>query len=847
MKAKHEFKVIPRFPEKLKPLKRLAYNVAFSWQSDIRDLFQRIDPRLWVETGNNPVAFLGQVSQERLDTLADDLGFMSQFDEVIHRFDQYMAAPKIGEPGTCVAYFSAEFGLTTCVPIYSGGLGMLAGDHLKSASDLSVPLVGIGLLYQEGYFFQYLNSDGWQMERYPANDFEHMPVERVLDADGAQIKVKVKFKGEEVTVAVWKVQVGRVPLYLLDTDLNENCQEFRGTTGQLYGGDREMRIRQEIVLGIGGIRALKAMGITPTVVHMNEGHSTFSALERINLLRKDSGLSFDAAREVVQAATIFTTHTPVPAGNDTFDPVLAQAYFEDYAKELGLNWRTLLAYGRVDPRDETEAFGVTPLALRMSSHANGVSRLHGEVSRTMWQDIWPANPVEDIPIDHVTNGIHVSSWASKDIARLYDSYLGSDWNEDRNLTHTWQQVKQIPLSELWRVHEHCRSKLVGFTRRALFQQLKSQGADTETLRRSMEVLSPDVLTIGFARRFATYKRATLLFGDPDRLDRIINNPERPVQIIIAGKAHPQDNEGKAFIRDIIHLTRDPRFQKSIVFLENYNMTVASLLVAGCDVWLNNPRRPLEACGTSGMKALANGVLNLSVLDGWWDEGYAPEYGWAIGQGEVDSNHELQDETESRDIYNLLEKQVTPLFYQRSADDVPQMWCDMMRNSIKDLMPQFSSHRMVMDYYERFYKQSSERFKVLTADSFSLANEQSQWRQKLMTAWSEVHITEISSNADQEQKCVADKVEFSTKVQLGSLTPDDVTVEVYIGHLDHKGDFVNRSVQPLEAAEQEGGGGAWQYRGNITCNHSGKFGYTVRVTPSQKRLANPFVLGLVSWA
>ncbi|KXS56300.1 MAG: alpha-glucan phosphorylase [Candidatus Adiutrix intracellularis] len=846
MKAKQEFKVVPKFPEKLDPLKKMSYNVLFSWQSGIRDLFKRMEPRLWEESGHNPVAFMGQINQKRLDFLGQDLGFMSQLEEEAHHFEKYMNTPKIGEPETCVAYFSAEFGLTTCVPIYSGGLGILAGDHLKSASDLSIPLIGMGLLYQEGYFSQYLNNDGWQMERYPANDFDNMPITRVTGADGKQIKIWVKFKGQPVAVAVWCVQVGRIPLYLLDTDLDENIPEFRGTTAQLYGGDKEMRIRQEIVLGIGGIRALKAIGLTPSVIHMNEGHSAFSALERINLLRKDYNLSFDAAREIVQASTIFTTHTPVPAGNDTFDIEMARAYFEEYAKELGLNWRVLLGYGRINPRDESEPFGVTPLSLRLSAHANGVSRLHGRVSRQMWSSIWPKNPVEDTPIDYVTNGVHVSSWASREIAHLYDRHLGAEWNEDNDPIHVWQQVQQIPLSELWRAHENCRSRLVAYTRRALFHQLKSQGAPNESLHKSMEVLSPDILTIGFARRFATYKRATLLFHDPDRLEKIINNPTRPVQIIIAGKAHPQDNEGKAFIKDIIHLTRERRFQNRIAFLENYNMRIASLLVSGCDVWLNNPRRPLEACGTSGMKALANGVLNLSILDGWWNEGYGPDYGWAIGQGEEDTNHKLQDETESMDLYNLLEKQVAPLFYQRNADGLPQVWCDMMRASIRDLMPKFSSHRMVLEYFNRFYEPSSKRFQNLVKDNFQAAIVQAEWCNKLMTAWNEIKIIESTSNADHSTLKIEDDLEFSARIQLGSLSPDDVTVEAYYGHLDHKGEFTDRSTLAL-APTEDLGGDLHIFKNIIACHSTGKFGYTIRVTPSQERLANPFVLGLIHWA
>ncbi|MDR1577350.1 MAG: alpha-glucan family phosphorylase [Deltaproteobacteria bacterium] len=844
MKAKQEFKVVPRFPAKLAALRRMAYNVFFSWQSEIRDIFQRIDPKLWEQSGHNPVVLMGLVDQHRLDELENDTGFTSQLEEVAHRFDVYMAAPPVDQDRTRVAYFSAEFGLTTCVPIYSGGLGILAGDHLKSASDLNIPLVGVGLLYQEGYFAQYLNNDGWQMESYPNNNFDAMPIYQIKDKNGDPLKVYVRFKDRQAAIAVWKVPVGRVPLYVLDTDLDENPPDIRATTAQLYGGDREMRIRQEIVLGVGGVRALKAMGITPTVIHMNEGHSAFSALERINLLRKEYGLSFDAAREVVQASTVFTTHTPVPAGNDTFHPELARSYLEDYGKELGISWPVLLGYGRVNPRDDNEPFGVTPLSLRLAAHANGVSKLHGLVSRRMWQSIWPKTPVEDTPIDSVTNGIHVSSWASREIARLYSRYLGQDWKEDPDPEHIWQFISQIPLSELWRAHCHCRERLIAFARRALFRQLKSQGAPASSLQRAMEIFSPDTLTIGFARRFATYKRATLLFSDPERLDKILNHPERPIQLIVAGKAHPQDNDGKAFIKKIIHFSREKRFANRVLFIENYNIFLGNLLTSGCDVWLNNPRRPLEACGTSGMKALANGVLNLSILDGWWDEGYAPQYGWAIGNGEEEPNQQLQDLTESQSLYNLLERQVAPSFYTRTADGIPLAWCEMMRSSIRDLVPQFSSHRMVRDYYERFYRQSSDRYNALISNNFQVATEQAAWRQKLMTSWNDLAILELHGESD-GVKTVGESVIVKAKAQLGGLAPADVTVEVYYGTMDHQGEFVDREILPMTAVGQEND--LWLYQAKIDCVKTGRFGFTARITPSRDKLGNPFVMGLVTWA
>jgi starch phosphorylase len=721
----------------------------------------------------------------------------------------------------------------------------LAGDHLKSASDVNIPLVAVGLLYQEGYFQQYLNNDGWQMESYPVNSFDSLPMTQIVGTDGIPIKVNVRLKDRLAHIAVWKVMVGRIPLYLLDTDLDENPPDIRATTSQLYGGDREMRIRQEIVLGVGGVRALRAMGITPTVIHMNEGHSAFSALERINLLRQDHDLSFDAAREVVRSSTVFTTHTPVPAGNDTFAPDLARGYFEDYAKELGISWPVLLGYGRVNPRDDNEPFGVTPLSLRLSAHANGVSKLHGLVSRAMWQDIWPRTPPEDTPIDSVTNGVHVSTWASREIARLYTRYLGQEWKEDPDPEHIWESISQIPLSELWRAHCHCRERLVAFARRRQFSQHKKQGATADVLQRTMELFSPDTLTIGFARRFATYKRATLLFSDPDRLDKILNNPQRPIQIIIAGKAHPQDNEGKAFIKSIIHFSREERFHNRIMFLENYNIHLASLLTAGCDVWLNNPRRPLEACGTSGMKALANGVLNLSVLDGWWDEGYDPKYGWAIGSGEVDSNQELQDLTESQALYNLLEHQVAPSFYNRTADGIPVVWCEMMRNSIRDLVPKFSSHRMVTEYYDRFYRQSSDRYTALSAQGFKPATVQAAWCNKLMTSWNEVQVVDLQSDSG-ALRTVGQEVAIISRIRLGKLTPDDVSVEAYYGNMDHQGEFTERQTLLLTvAAEIEPG--LYSFQGRIRCERPGRFGYTIRVTPSREKLGNPFVLGLVTWA
>ena len=850
MKPKGRYNVVPNLPPALEILRRLAYNLLFSWNAGIQEIFQRIDPGLWLECKRNPVLMLGLINQERLDELSREQGFLSQLERVGQDFDRYLSEPRIQamdyspQMAFQVAYFSAEFGLSESLPIYSGGLGVLAGDHLKSASDLNIPLVGVGLLYQEGYFSQYLSADGWQMETYSANDFDNMPATLLRDERDRPLSVSVEFRGETVHVLIWRINVGRVSLFMLDTNTGDNPPEFRKTTSQLYGGDREMRLRQEIVLGIGGVRALKLLGIEPTVIHMNEGHSALSALERINILGKEKGLSFDAAREIVLATTVFTTHTPVPAGNDVFDPGLIQSYFEEYTKELGINFKVLLGYGRIDPRNESEPFDMTALALRLSAHTNGVSRLHGKVARNMWQNIWRHHPVEDVPIDHITNGIHVPTWISDELAALLNRHLGPNWAEDPDSKRVWDQVEQIPATELWRTHERCRERLVAFTRRRFAEQLKQRGASTAEIQSAREILNPEILTIGIARRFATYKRSTLLFRDPDRLERIVNHPRRPIQIIIAGKAHPQDNDGKHFIKTIVHLAGQEQFRKSIVFIEDYNMYVAQHLVSGTDVWLNTPRRPLEACGTSGMKAMANGSLNLSVLDGWWDEGYDSRFGWALGYGEEYRDHNAQDDIESRDLYNLLEREVVSLFYRKGSDGIPRGWVEKMKAGLRHLAPVFNSHRMAQDYASRYYLPCSRRFSSLCEKSFAGANDLAVWRQKLMTSWQEVVVEEVSSNEGVEIP-VGKDLDVEARIRLGSLSPEDVSVEAYFGQLDQYGDFAERETTVLDLVDSTDD--IFSFRGKITCLKTGRFGYTVRVMPSKKRLENRFVMGLVTWA
>ncbi|MBU0515809.1 MAG: alpha-glucan family phosphorylase [Proteobacteria bacterium] len=851
MKAIHQYHVVPRLPEALVRLKTLAYNFYFSWHPPVTRLFQRMNPQLWDECGRNPVLMLGRLSQERLEELAADSGFVSEVERLGAEIEAYVLKVNVTEhlgpltpPGTQIAYFSAEFGLDECLPIYSGGLGILSGDHLKSASDLALPLCGVGLMYRKGYFHQYLNADGWQQESTPVNDFLTMPVEPVRDQDGRPFTIHLDLAGEDVAVIVWRVKVGRIDSYLLCTNLAENSPSVRDTTDQLYGGDREMRLRQEIVLGVGGVRVLEALGLNPTVIHLNEGHSAFSILERINVYKNRYDLSFDAAREVVTASTVFTTHTPVPAGNDVFEPGLFLKYFEPYAAQMGISPKVLLGYGRINPRDDQEPFGMTTLALRLTAKANGVSRLHGRVSRRMWQNIWPRHPVEDIPISSITNGVHIASWISPEMHTVFERYLGPGWMEDPDNVRVWEGIDSIPDAEMWRTHELRRERLVAKARVHLRQQLQARGAPEAEVRAATEVLNPDCLTIGFARRFATYKRAVLLLRDVERLKRLITNPKSPVQFIFAGKAHPQDHEGKEFIKRIVHLVREEPFRRRVVFLEDYDFGLARHLLAGCDVWLNNPRRPLEACGTSGMKALANGVLNLSVLDGWWDEAYHPDLGWAIGHGEEYDDPELQDHIECQDLYNHLEQDVVPLFYDRNHDGVPRRWLAKVRQSMRRLCPQFNAHRMVEQYAREFYFPCSQRFLELTANDMAGARDLAAWRSKIMVHWNEVKILGVEAERV-EEKMVGEEVDVHATVILGALEPGDVSVDLYFGLMSTDGQFLERETRLMAVESVQDG--AYVFAAKLPIDRVGRFGFTVRIMPGHERLMNPHNTNLLIWA
>ncbi len=712
--------VLVELPGQLERLRELAYNLRWSWNHQAAGLFERLAPELWESTNHNPIMVLMQAGNERLGAVAQDAAYLQALDRASADLETYQASDDTwfrqshGDTGgPLVAYFSAEFGLTEALPIYSGGLGVLAADHLKSASDLGLPLVAVSLLYQHGYFRQQLSASGWQEERYDVNDFDHLPLRPKLREDGTRLVVEVPFPDHPVYAQVWQAQVGRIPLFLLDTNIEANRPEDRDITDQLYGGDTETRIRQEIVLGIGGYRVLEQLGLHPSVYHMNEGHSAFLSLERVRRLMETRGISFSEAQRIASAGSVFTTHTPVAAGHDYFSPELMDRYLGSYGQSLGLSRWEFLALGRHNPHDDGEWFCQTVLALRMSEYSNGVSKLHGEVSRQMWHKLYPERPVTDVPVGHVTNGIHLPSFVSPVVEELCNRHLGTEWRQERDVNRLRERFEHIPAAELWSMRRRQRAGFVRYVRERAQTDLARRG---EPSPEQTHLLNPDVLTIGFARRFATYKRATLLLRDVERLASILDDPGRPVQVVFAGKAHPRDEGGKELIRCIVELSQQKPFRGRLVFLENYHIGVARRLVQGVDVWLNNPQRPLEASGTSGMKAAANGVLNLSTLDGWWDEAWemgavhphAP--GWAIGQGETYEDSNYQEQVDAEALYRLLEGEVAPLFYDVGDDGVPQKWVERMKAAMYLVSPYFNTDRMVQEYTECYYLPAAEAFK-----------------------------------------------------------------------------------------------------------------------------------------
>lgn len=848
------FNVIPSLPKNLEPLRELAFNLHWTWNQDSFELFRRLERELWESTNHNPVMMLGKISQERLNEVSNDDGFLAHMNRAYTQLNTYLNSvtwyqKKAKSNGkVTIAYFSAEFGLTESLQIYSGGLGILAGDHLKSASELGLPLAGVGLLYKEGYFQQYLTSDGWQQERYDINDFYNLPMELVCKDKKKPMKIGLPFPSRTVYFQVWKANVGRVPLYLLDTNVPENNEEDKKITRTLYGGNNETRIQQEIILGIGGLRALHELGINPLVCHMNEGHSAFLSLERMRYLIQDEGLTFAEAKEVGFYSNIFTTHTPVPAGIDVFSNELVEKYFGQYYRnELKISDKEFYQLGTITKDHGPVNFNMAHLAMNTAGYVNGVSKLHGEVSKKMWVSGFKGVPFDEIPIDHVTNGVHTRSHISTDMEELLYRYLGEKFVTKPEDQSIWERIEKIPDVELWRTHERRRERLVAFARNRLKKQVLARGGSHKEITTAGEVLDPAALTIGFARRFATYKRANLIFTDLDRLSHILNNPLHPVQLIIAGKAHPRDEEGKKLIQEIVQIAKEERFRKRIVFLENYDMNVARYMVEGCDVWLNNPRRPLEASGTSGMKVIANGGLNFSVLDGWWDEGYEPEVGWKIGNGEEYLDLDYQNEVESRQLYDALESEIVPLYYDRTADKLPRSWISMMKASMKKLGPFFNTNRMVEEYFNKFYNPAFENRKILLKNGFEQAKSLTEWKKKVRENWAQVKIVKLGYDSPDTEVMVGEEFVIKAEVALGHLTPDDVEVQIYYGSVDKQDLAHANSVVPMTCEKPKTKSDIYVYKGCVVTNNSGQFGFTARILPKHSLLRDPFDLGVICWA
>ena len=687
----------------------LARNLWWSWDHDCVSLFRDLNPGRWRQLNQNPMAMLSEIPLEEIERRATELVLHSRINYVYRRQQEYLNADRtwgathagVLRPRP-VAYFSAEFGLHESLPIYSGGLGVLAGDHIKSASDLDIPLVGIGLFYGQGYFLQRLDQKGWQREEYLETDISQLPMQPAIGTNGEPVVVEIETRGGSIRAKVWRVKVGRCDLLLLDSNVAGNAPEDLELTSRLYGGDGRTRIRQELLLGVGGYRALRAMGITPGVLHLNEGHSAFAVFEAIRTRMDEEGMGFETAASQIPREVVFTTHTPVPAGHDRFSPELIEEHLGPLRDQLALSKDKLMSFGREHPSDHQEQFCMTVLGLKLSRRANAVSSLHGEVSRAMWQSLYPGRTEDAIPIGHITNGVHVPSWLAPQMCRLYDRHLGVGWQQRSGTSQTWEEIENVDDGELWETHLSLKSQLLDFARRRACEQAERRGESPETLHRLSKVLSSDALTIGFARRFATYKRANLILADIERLASLVNDPKRPVQFLFAGKAHPHDEPGKRVLQEIAEKMRDSKFADKLVFIEDYDINVGRYLVQGVDVWLNNPRRPLEASGTSGQKVVLNGGLNLSVLDGWWAEAYDGLNGFAIGTGRTHSNMQVHDSRDGEDLYRVLHEELIPLYYQRDQDGLPRGWIKRMKRTIRTLGWRFNADRMVMDYTLKCY-------------------------------------------------------------------------------------------------------------------------------------------------
>ncbi|MDQ1576982.1 MAG: glycogen phosphorylase [Microbacteriaceae bacterium] len=858
MKAIRRFTVRAVLPEQLAALEELAGNLRWSWHEPTRELFARISPELWQQTGHDPIALMGAVAPERLTELAADGGFVGWANQLRDDLRTYLEQPRWyqslddGAP-TSIAYFSPEFGIAAALPQYSGGLGILAGDHLKSASDLGVPLVGVGLFYRSGYFSQAISADGWQVESYPVLDPDGLPLSVLRLPDGSPVQITLALAGgRSLHARVWQAAVGRVRLLLLDTDIPENEDALRSVTDRLYGGGGEHRLLQELLLGIGGVRAVKQWTElsgteAPEVFHTNEGHAGFLGLERISDLVGE-GLSFAEALQVVRAGTVFTTHTPVAAGIDRFERQLIESYFSTDLLP-GVNVGDVLTLGAEDyPGGTPDVFNMAVMGLRLGQHANGVSKLHGEVSRRMFGGLWPGFDVEEVPIDSVTNGVHAPTWTDPMLLALAAERLGTsdttaaDWSSGA-----------VSDGDLWAVRNRMRTQLVEDARRRVAAAWEHQNTNGVAPIWMSELLDPRVLTIGFARRVPTYKRLTLMLHDPDRLRSIVLNSERPVQFVIAGKSHPADEEGKRLIQKLVQFASEPELRSRIVFLPDYDIAMAQVLYPGTDVWLNNPLRPLEACGTSGMKAALNGALNLSILDGWWNEFYDGQNGWAIPSADAAGDSAERDALEAEALYDLIENQIAPRFYETNHEGIPERWVQAIRHTLSTLSPALSADRMVREYVERLYRPAAACERQLTADGYQAARDLAAWKARVIGAWPNVSVVHVESGGVDTVPQVGDELHLRARIQLGGLAPDDVSVQVVYGR-SHNGDELadveTSALKPTQRAESwsaNSDSGVVDYEGTVHLDRAGAFGYTVRVVPHNELLIGPTEMGLVTIA
>ena len=843
--------VNPQLPKEISKLSEIANNLWWSWNTEYLKLLKQIDRDLWENVGKNPVKFLKLVSQERLEKASQNQEFLKHYNIVANNFENYMNSkntwfsknyPK--NENDLIAYFSAEYGLDETIPIYSGGLGILSGDHLKSASDLGLPFVAVGMLYKEGYFIQKLSKYGEQENNYVKADLNNLPIEAVKDSEGKDLKITVDYPERKLYLKVWKINVGRIKLYLMDSDIDENSEEDKKVTLQLYGGDQDMRIKQEIVLGMGGVKLLKTLGLNPTVYHMNEGHSSFLTLELIKDLMEEKKISFEMAKDITTSKTVFTTHTPVPAGNDIFPLDLVEKYFKDFWPKIGLSREEFLKLGMKPTEKLDNGFNMGILALKNAGKKNGVSKLHGAVSRELFGEVWPNIAANESPIGYVTNGIHTCSWLAQNLKELYNEYLIPYWQDNMQKDDVWKQIKDIPNERLWNEHQARKMKMLKMVKENTTERLKRVGIPYEEIKEITSKINPNALTIGFARRFATYKRATLIFKDLERITQILNDSERPIQLIFAGKAHPLDKVGQDLIKYINELAMKPQFKGKIFVLENYNIGMSRYLISGCDVWLNNPRRPMEASGTSGQKASVNGVINFSVLDGWWAEGYDQTNGWTIGTNAEFTSYEEQDLADSESLYNTLENKIIPLYYENREENIPNNWVEIMKNSIITTGGKYSTQRMVIDYTNKMYIPLCNLYNTYYSNLESVA-EYSQWKSELNNSWNDIEIKQLNNLSDISMDA-GNKINVECEVKLPNIKVENIESQVYYGKIAENGMVDNIEIIPMKLKAKNETEKVYTFEAKIELTTGGDYGYTFRVMPKHEMLLESSDLNLIKW-